>query len=391
MRIAVLVTHPMTARLLLRGQLRFLAAAGHQVTLVTSPGPDLEGVAEAEGVAIETVPMAREIRPFKDLRALVRLTRLLRRLRPDLVNAGTPKAGFLGMLAARWARVPARVYTLRGLRLETARGLKRRVLLWTERTACASAHRVLCVSPSLRRRAVELRLVDASKTAVPGAGSSNGVEVERFEAAVAGRERTRALREELGLAAEPPVVGFVGRLTRDKGIVDLAEAFDRVSEALPETRLLLLGDFEEGDPVPPALVERLRRDPRVHLAGFVPDTAPFYPLMDVLAFPSRREGFPNAPLEAAAAGVPTVGTRATGVVDAVVDGSTGTLVRIADAEGLAGALLPYLRDPELRRRHGEAARERVRRLFRRERVWSDWESALREAAAQARGATLGPP
>lgn len=375
--LVVLVTHPMTARLLLAGQLRHLSESGFRVTLVTSPGPDLDGLVEREGVEVRMLPMERELSPLRDILACTRLVRLFRRLRPDLVNAGTPKAGLLGMLAARIAGVPVRIYTLRGLRLETARGVKRRLLARSERLACASAHRVLCVSESLRRRAVDLGLVDEAKTAVPGAGSSNGVDGERFQAAAADRESLRTLRAELGLPSEAPVIGFVGRFTRDKGIAELAEAFDRISRELPEARLLLLGDFEHGDPVPRELADRLRRDPRVVLPGFVQDTAPYYPLMDVLALPSHREGFPNAPLEAAAAGVPTVGLRATGVVDAVVAGETGTLVPVGDSAGLAGALLRYLQDPDLRRRHGEAARERVKAEFRREVVWEAWEEEIR--------------
>lgn len=385
-RLAIVVTHPMTARLLLAGQLRHLSESGFRVTLVTSPGPDLEGVAEREGVEVRTVPMDRELSPARDVVSFVRLVRLLRRVRPDAVVAGTPKAGLLGMLAARIVGVPVRIYTLRGLRLETARGWKRWMLHRAERLATSSAHRVLCVSESLRRRAVELGVVDEAKTAVPGAGSSNGVDVERFEAAAADRRRLLELRAQLGLPDGAPVVGFVGRFTRDKGIAELVEAFTRISGELPEVRLLVVGDFEAGDPVPDELAERLRRNPRVALPGFVPDTAPYYPLMEVLALPSHREGFPNAPLEAAAAGVPTVGFDATGTVDAVVHGRTGTLVPAGDSEALAQALLAYLRDPELRRRDGEAARTRARRAFRREVVWQAWEKAVREALSH--GSTM---
>ena len=383
--LAYLVTHPMTARLLLEGQLRSLGEAGFEPVLISSPGPDLEGVAEREGARVETLAMAREIAPLRDAVALARLVRRLRRLGPAIVNAGTPKAGLLGMLAARLAGVPVRVYTLRGLRLETARGARRRLLAAAERLACASAHRVVCVSDSLRRRAVELGLVPEAKAAVLAAGSSNGVDVERFARAARDRERTAALGAELGLPAGAPVVGFVGRFTRDKGIVELAEAFERVARELPAARLLLVGDFEAGDPVPAALAARLRRDPRVVLAGFVRDTAPFYPLMDVLAFPSHREGFPNAPLEAAAAGLPAVGFRVTGTVDAVVDGETGRIVAPGDAGALAAVLLDYLRDRGLRDRHGRAARERVERSFRREAVWRAWAEEYRRLLAGSVG------
>lgn len=377
MKLVYLVTHPMTARLLLDGQLRHLSDAGFEVILVTSPGADLEGVAEREGVRVETVPMAREMAPLADLVAVVRLLRLFRRLRPQVVNAGTPKAGLLGMLAARLLRVPVRVYTLRGLRLETARGLRRRLLTFTERLACSSAHRVVCVSQSLRRRAVELGLVAEARAVVLGEGSSNGVDVDRFAAAAADRERTAALRRELGLPEGAPVVGFVGRFTRDKGIADLAAAFERIAAHRPDARLLLLGDFEPGDPVPDELARRLRDDPRMLLPGFVPDASPYYPLMHVLAFPSFREGFPNAPLEAAAAGVPTVGYRVTGTVDAVIDGETGRIVAAGDADALADALAAYLDDPDLRARHGRAARGRAE-SFRREVVQRRWAGFFHE-------------
>jgi glycosyltransferase involved in cell wall biosynthesis len=365
-RIVQAVTHPITARYLMRGQPAWLRRRGFEVTVVAAPGPDLVEVAERERVAVEPVPMKREPAPLADTLALVRLVRLFRRLRPTIVNAGTPKAGFLGMVAARMARVPVRVYTQRGLRLDGTRGVKRRVLAATERAAVGCAHRVLCNSESLRWRMVELGLAPEAKTIVLGAGSSNGVDVERFRPRSEGGPQ---LRGSLGIPPDAPVVGFVGRLVRDKGIADLAAAMEEVWRRAPQARLLLVGELEAGDAVGPDLVARLAAAPRVVATGWAADVAPYYGVMDVLAFPSYREGLPNAPLEAAACELPVAGYAATGTVDAVAQGETGTLAPVGDVAGLAAALTTYVEDPDLRRAHGAAGRRRAVELFRPEVVW----------------------
>ena len=389
-RLLYVVTHAMTARHLLRGQLAWMQARGFEVAVASSPGVDLDVVAEREGVQVFPVAIPREIDPITDLRAVAALRRVMAEWQPDIVNAGTPKAGLLGMMAARAARVPVRIYTLRGLRLETTDGLTRSILRTTERVASACAHEVVAVSHSLAARYVALGLAPEPKVRVLGAGASNGVEVERF--AAPDPDEVAELRARVGLPDGVPVVGFVGRFTRDKGIVELVEAFERVRSDVPDVRLLLVGAFEDGDPVPPATVERIESHPAIVQAGFMSDPAPTYALMDVLSFPSYREGFPNVPLEAAAAGLPVVGFQATGTVDAVDDRETGALVEVGDAAGLADVLATYLADDDLCARHGAAGRARVRRSFTPERVW---EALLAEydrlIAAAGRPARALPP
>lgn len=380
-RLVYVVTHPVTADTLLRGQLAFMRDAGFDVTVVASPGPELDRVAARERVRVVAVPMARPIALEKDARALVALTAALRRLRPDIVHASTPKAGLLGMLAARALSVPVRIYLLRGLRLETATGALRRVLGATERVASACATEIVCVSASLRRVAVEGGFVPAARSRVLGAGSSNGVDLARFERTAERVDAGVAWARGLAIDDEAPLVGFVGRLDRDKGIGALLDAFAEVRRGRPETRLVLVGGDLGDQAVDRELAARVAQAPGVVAVGKTTDLAPIYARLSVLAFPSLREGFPNVPLEAACAGVPVVGFRATGVVDAVVDGTTGTLVERGDVAALARAMATYLDEPALAARHGAAGRERAARLFTQRAVWDRWRTLYEESVA----------
>jgi glycosyltransferase involved in cell wall biosynthesis len=388
-KIIYIVTVPSSAVALLRGQLRYIQEHGFEVVVISSPGKELEFVAASEGVAAFKVPMRRGISPLHDVVSLWRLLRLLWELKPDVVNAGTTKAGLLGMVAAWMARVPIRVYTLRGLRLETLGGLKRLITSLTERLASACAGQVVSVSMSLRQAYIRHDLAPASKVVVLGQGSGNGVDVGRFLPTEENLCRSEALRERLGIPRGAPVVGFVGRFTRDKGIAELLDASEVVLRIFPKTWFLLLGRIEDGDPIPASYVERLENHPRMIRAGFVTDTSPYYHLMSVLAFPSHREGFPNVLLEAASAGVPVVGFRVTGTADAVVHGETGLLVPRVDVGALAQSLVRLLGEEALRARMGAAARERAMKDFSNEKVWEEWLKFYKEELATRGGYEKG--
>jgi glycosyltransferase involved in cell wall biosynthesis len=356
------VTHPQTC-LVLNSRLRALRTAGFHVVLVSSPGPLLDQTAAEESVDAAAIPMCREIAPVADVVSLFRLWRFLGKCKPDIVEFSTPKAGLLGSLAACLRRVPWRVYMLRGLKLETARGCKRRILLVAERLAAACAHVVLCNSESLRTRALALRVAPRQKLQLLCDGSSNGVNVERFSPGPANA------RDQLGFSAESHVIGFVGRLTRDKGVPELIAAFEAILQAEPTARLLLVGWFDRAeDSLADEIRARIESHPAIRLTGFVQDTAPYYRAMDVMVLPTWREGFPNVVLEAAATGVAVVVTDTTGSRDSVLPEVTGLLIPPGNPVAITEAVLRLLRDPERRRRMSKAARAWVMDHYGDERV-----------------------
>jgi glycosyltransferase involved in cell wall biosynthesis len=360
--IVIGITHPQTC-LTLTGRLRALREAGFRVTLVSSPGELLDRTAAREGVESIAFPIRREIAPIADIVSLARLWWLLLRLRPDLTEFSTPKAGLLGTLAARLAGVPRRIYMLRGLKVEGTRGVKRRILLAAERVTSACAQVVLCNSCSMRAEALALDVAPEAKLNLLGDGSSNGVDVERFSPGPS------EVRDWLGISRQALVVGFVGRLTCDKGLPELIEAFDAILKAEPEGHLLLVGWFDASeDALSASLRARIQSHPRIHCTGFVADTAPYYRAMDLMVLPTWREGFPNVVLEAAATGIPVVTTISTGSRDSVVPEVTGLLIPPGYPEAISEAVLKLLRDPARRRRMGEAARAWVIEHFENGRV-----------------------
>jgi glycosyltransferase involved in cell wall biosynthesis len=349
--------------LVLKGRLSALREAGFRVTLISSPGKLLDDLARDEGADRVHVPMERTIAPLHDTLALIQICWHLWRLQPDVVEFSTPKAGLLGTIAAWLTRVPRRVYLLRGLKLEAAQGPKRIVLQVAEWLTMTCAHAVLCNSQSLRNTALHLHLAHADKLHLLGRGSSIGVDVAHFSPGVS------TIRRELSIPEEARVIGYVGRLTRDKGLPELIEAFDAVLCAVPDAYLLLVGWWDQSeDAISLALREKILNHPRIRFTGFVENTAAHYRAMDVFALPTLREGLPNVALEAAATALPVITTEATGARDAVVHGITGLLISPGSVHSLEEGLLHLLRDSDKRQKMGVAGRQWVRAQFARKDV-----------------------
>lgn len=339
-----------------RDQVRRLRELGMEVTLVTSPDPRLDAAGRELGVRTVGIPMARRVSPLEDWVALQRLRELFERLGPDIVHAHTPKGGLLGMLAAKAADVPVRLYQMRGLPYLTQHGRMRLLLMTTERLSCSAATRVICQSPSLQRVALADELCGRTPSEVVLRGS-NGVDTQRFDPLRWNDARVR-LRAEWGAADGDTVFLFVGRLVRDKGVPELLEAFARLRAEAGAVKLVLVGPLEERDALDEQTLRRLN-DAGVRHLGHQADPAPFLAAADVLVLPSHREGFPNAPLEAASMALPVVSTTVPGCVDAVAANETGLLVEPGSVEALLEALARYHRRPDLRRLHGAAGRARA--------------------------------
>jgi glycosyltransferase involved in cell wall biosynthesis len=351
----------------LTGYPEYLTQRGWEVHVVSGAGPRLRALEELPHVFTHQVEMQRNPSALQDFKSLRIWLRLLRRIRPSAISVGTPKASLLGTIAALLLRVPVRVYLLRGLRLETSTGLSRQILIAAERITMLCATNVIAVSRSLMARSIELKLAPQRKMRVLGGGSSNGTDIVEFDSSRFSATEIARVRQEIGLRPELPVVGFVGRLTRDKGLFVLADALEILVQRGVHCQVLIVGGVD--DPTGDAALERLRGvQIPVVVTGYVARPASHYAVMDVFCLPSFREGFVNVVIEASSSGIPVVASDATGVIDAVRDGETGLVSPVGDAMRLAQNLETILADPTLAARLGARGRQWVSANFSRHEV-----------------------
>ena len=312
------------------------------------------------GVHFHSVPMARRPALLKDLVSLARWTMLVASIKPDVVAVGTPKAALLGLISSLFLKVPARVYQLRGLRLETVSGVARYLLYVLEWLSSRSSTHILAVSPSLKEEYCRLGLSNEKKIRVLGHGSSHGVDTTHFNR---GRwsdwsPPEAELRD--AIASNVPILGFVGRLSPDKGSREIFACHSALRDSGLPHKLLLVGPIEGKIPTIDVQESNLSD---VIFTGPVRNVAPYYSMMDILLLPTYREGFPNVILEAAASKVPAITTDATGAVDSVIHGETGLVTKVADTSSLIGAVSHLLADSRLRHRMGKKANKRVLQYF----------------------------
>lgn len=368
MRVAHVTTIALSLRYLLLNQMRSIQAAGYEVVGVSAAGPEVATLNRV-GIAHRAVPLTRRFAPLADLRGLWSLYRLLRRERFDIVHTHTAKPGLLGLLAARWARVPVIVHTIHGYHFgaATPRWL-RRLYIALERWAARGADLLLSQGQAELQLALTEKICPPEKIKLLG----NGIDLTHFDPQrITAADRVRR-RRALGLREDDLVVGFVGRLVAEKGVCELLEAARIVREQVRGVKFLFIGatDGDKADAFRPEMARRYGVAEVCIFAGQQREMPELYTLMDVFALPSHREGFPRAPMEAAAMGVPVVVSDVAGCLETVLPNETGLIVPVGNEAALAAALTALLKHPRWAAQLGQAGRRYALRHFDEQKVFA---------------------
>ncbi|MCL6541455.1 MAG: glycosyltransferase family 4 protein [Roseiflexus sp.] len=385
LRVAHITTIDQSLRYLLLNQMRSIAQAGYEVTGISAPGSDVP-VIESMGIRHIAVPLTRRLTPLADLRALVQLYRIFRREQFTIVHTHTPKPGLLGQLAARMAGAPVVVNTIHGFYFhEHMPPAQRRFYIAMERIAARCSDLILSQSREDLDTAIRLGICPRERIQLLG----NGIDIQRFDRNRVDPATLAHLRSTLGLPPDVPVIGFVGRLVVEKGILELARAVQQVQSRFGPVTLLIVGgvDREKADALTHEDIQAAAGTATCIFAGVRQDMPDMYALMDIFALPSYREGFPRAPMEASAMGVPCVVTNVRGCREAVEHERNGLIVPLRDVDALAEALISLLRDHDRRRAMGDAGRRMAHEQFDErlvfQRVLAAYHRLLHEKGVQA--------
>ncbi len=372
-----ITTVPISLDILLKGQLGYMSAF-FEVVGVSSSGTELEKIKEREGIRVEAVEMTRKVTPFRDLKSLWNLYRFLKIEKPEIVHTHTPKAGLLGMIAAKWAGVPIRMHTVAGLPLMEATGLKRKLLNFVEKLTYRSATHIYPNSKGLYEFILNENFTSKSKLKIIGQGSSNGIDTEYFSPKQISEYQIAELKSELGIQKEDFVFVFVGRLVKDKGINELVQAFSNlkllsaVEDQTSNLKLILVGPLEsELDPLLPETLQEIQTNPDIISVGFQQDVRPYFAVSDCLVFPSYREGFPNVVMQAGAMGLPSIVTDINGCNEIILENENGMIIPVKDENAIQEAMAKLKSNKDLYANLKINSRPSITSRFEQKRIWDE--------------------
>ena len=345
-KIIIGITHESSVNLLL-GQLAHFKSLGYQTYLLAPYSTRSAAFCEKEGCEHLIINIEREIAPLKDLKTLFAIIKFFIKIKPDIINLGTPKVSLLGMIAGVITGVNKRIYTCRGFRFEQEIGLKRTLLSLMEKLAGKYAHKIICISPSLEKLSLELNVFSSKKTIVINKGSSNGIDLNRFNISNVTIQEVQDLKMKLNII-DKFCYGFVGRLVDDKGINELYYSFEELYKTESNIRLLLIGSIDELLIKDKEILKKIVSHPAIFYLGPQSNIPLYLSLFDVFVMPTHREGFGNTFLEAAAMGIPVIGTNVTGAKDAVCKDFNGILIEPKAISELTNAMQTLLISKEMR-------------------------------------------
>lgn len=369
-----LSTVPISLHILMSGQPNYMQKNGLKVKLASANGLEISLIEKETSLKVKILPLTREISPIKDLIALWLTFKYFLKENPQIVHTHTPKAGIVGMLAARLAGVPIRMHTVAGLPLLEITGVKRKILNFVEKLTSWSATNVYPNSFALKEIMAKNKLAPVHKLKVIGNGSSNGIDTGYFK-----KSEVRSQKSEVNnypalqnLSENNIVFTFVGRVVKDKGINELLYAFDKLSKENPKVKLLLVGSEERAlDPISEESQNQLKNNKHIISVGWQEDVRPFLAISDVFVFPSYREGFPNVVMQAGAMGLPSIVTNINGSNEIIQDGVNGIIIPVKDKNILFNKMKLLANDYKLRNKLAKPARRMIVDKYEQKYVWME--------------------
>lgn len=359
MKILNIFTISTTPEAFFDGQFKYLSNAGNDIWVVSSSEEPVDFIKD-NSVTYRQFDIRRSISPFADLRTIAKLISFIRRENFDVVVGHTPKGAMIAMIAAKLAGVKTRVYYRHGLIYTTATGLKRTIFKTVEQFTAICATHIINVSPSLSKLAVKDHLNSDKKQAVIGAGTCGGIDaIGTFNPELIYQIKRADLKNALGIKDDDFVVGFCGRICKEKGIRELVDGFKRFSHNHPHSKLLLVGAFDSRDILPEEYKNEIESNPDIISTGQIDKSKLplYYSLMDVFVFPSYREGFGMCVIEASAMEIPILVSRSHGCIDSIREHQTGEYIDISD-QGIVNGL-ELMTNQDKRHEYGKNGRKFV--------------------------------
>jgi glycosyltransferase involved in cell wall biosynthesis len=372
-KIIRITTVPISMNKILEGQMAYINDYYNLIGASRYVEKDFKEIKEREGIKMLVIPFCRTINLRQDLVSLYELIKLFRKEKPDLVHTHTPKAGLLGMLAAKITNVPLRLHTVGGMPLMGVTGKRLKILRFMEKLTYKYAHKIYPNSVGLKDFILQNKFTTLDKIKVLGNGSSNGVDTSFYNKDYPNAEvEALNLKQRLGIETSDFIFMFLGRLAKDKGIIELVSAFNKLSGNNPNLKLLLVGPLEEENgSLPKETLQIIKNTKAIIYPGRTDNVRAFLKLADVFVLPSFREGFPNALLQAGAMSLPLIATNINGSNEIIEDNKTGFLVPIQDEKSLLHKMKFLYENSETRINFGDKIRETIEEKFKQSIIWEE--------------------